>query len=70
MKNKRIQYKNGGSVKLHKNFDDLNTSLNIKNNTFNATINKKLPKGFEVSVGVSKFEKQKPSYGITLSKKF
>ena len=48
--------KNRGSLKLHKDFDALYTSLNVnvQKNAFNVNVNKKLPKGFSVNANLNK----------------
>jgi hypothetical protein len=55
MKNKRLQFKNGGSLNYFKNFDSLNTNLNIQKGSFNLGANKQLPKGFSVGAQLNKF---------------
>ena len=46
--------KNRGSLKFYKNFDDLDTSVNVQKNAFNVNVNKKLPKGFSVNANLNK----------------
>ena len=67
MKNKRIQYNNGGTLKLHKNFDTLDTSLNVQKNAFNVNVKKKLPKGVSLGANLNKV-RSKASTDYTLQK--
>jgi hypothetical protein len=67
MKNKRIRYDSGGTVNLHKSFDDLNTSVNYNNSNLNVNLNKKFPKGFSVNANLNKV-KGKSSTAYTVQK--
>mgnify|MGYP003661442331 CR=1 FL=1 len=67
MKNKRIQYNGGGTLKLHKNFDTLDTSLNVQKNSVNVNVKKKLPKGVSLGASLNKV-RSKSSTAYTVQK--
>jgi len=68
MKKKRIQYNGGGSLNYHKSWGDLDTSVNVQKDSYNISVNKKLPKGFSSKVRLDKY-RSTSSPSLTLSKK-
>jgi len=68
MKNKRIQYNNGGSLKLFKNFNSLDASVSasVGKNNINFRAQKNFPtKGVSVGASVDKYgNKSSTTYNL------